>query len=109
MDPALLGLVALWWLSRGKRTAVGAVDTQAAPPANPDGSAMTDQPPIFAYLYQLPADSFTTTRMAFGRQGDTPTEMGVFGSPDAAVKLARDKGWTLAWSGVKQLSARPGA
>lgn len=107
MDPMLL-LLGLLYLGGRKRPAVGAVDDQAAPPANPDASPMGMAPTVYAYLYQLPDDSFATTRMAFGTAGATPAEMGVFGSPDKAVQLAQQKGWVLAWQGVKQLATRPG-
>ena len=75
----------------------------------PLANSLTPPPPkVFAYLYQLPEDGFTTTRMAFGEHGKAPEEMGIFQSPDAAQKLALEKGWILAWQGVKQLNARPG-
>lgn len=108
MDPLLLGLGALMLLG-GKRSArVGSVDDQAAPPANNDGTPMSDAPPVYAYLYQLPDDSFSTTRMAFGPQGAVPQEMGIFDSPGAAAKVAGQNGWKMAWNGVRQLSTRPG-
>ena len=95
--------------SHGKRPRVGSVDTESSPAANPDTSPMSDAPPVYAYLYQLPQDSFSTTRMAFGPAGATPVEMGVFGTPQAAAALAATKGWRLAWDGVRQLQARPGS
>jgi len=102
-------LVALLILGGRSRPRVGSIDDQAAPPANPDSSPMGDAPPTLAYLYQLPQDAFTTTRMATGPKGSTPSEMGVFGTPDAAIRLATSKGWQLAWNGVRQLNTRPGA
>lgn len=65
-------------------------------------------PKVYAYLYQLPEDAFTTTRMSFGEHGQTPQEMGIFQSPESARKVASQKGWLLAWDGVKQLQTRPG-
>jgi hypothetical protein len=65
-------------------------------------------PQVYAYLYQLPDDGFTTTRMASGESGKEPREMGVFGTPDAARRVAASKGWALAWDGVRQLQSRPG-
>ena len=104
----LLGAVVLFG---GNRPRVNGVDDQAAPPRNPDDSAMGDAPPppTIAYLYQLPQDSFSTTRMAIGPKGSAPTFMGLFGTPDAATRLATSKGWALAWSGVRQLASDPGA
>jgi hypothetical protein len=95
-------------LTGSKRPRVNGVDDQAAPPRNPDDSPMADAPPTVAYLYQLPQDSFSTTRMAIGPKGSAPTFMGLFGTPDAATKLATSKGWQLAWSGVRQLTSDPG-
>ena len=103
----LVGLVVLSNATRAPR--VGSIDDQSSPPRNPDGSPMGDTPPTIAYLYQLPQDSFTTTRMAVGPKGSAPTFMGLFGTPDAAAKLAASKGWTLAWSGIRQLTDTPGA
>lgn len=74
-----------------------------------DASApVPPKPTVYAYLYQLPDDGFTTTRMAFGEFGKEPEEMGIFQDPEHAKRVAISKGWHLAWDGVRQLQARPG-
>ncbi len=104
----LLILAAILLLGGKKGPRIGSVDCEATPPPNKDDSLMSDAPKKVAYLYQLPQDIFTTTRMAVGNEGKTPEEMGIFGSPDAAIRLANSRGWKLAWDGVRQLSNRPG-
>lgn len=63
-----------------------------------------------AFLYQLPGDTYTTTRMAVSSGGDDPQDMGIFGSPDKAMAIAKSNGWNVAHGGqVLQLQTKPGA
>jgi hypothetical protein len=94
MDPVLLGLLA-FALTRKRSGAV-------------NGSSSNQSPPT-AFLYQLPSDSFTTTRLAVSAGGDDPKEVGIFGSPDKAVAVAQSNGWTIAHGGqILQLQNKPG-
>lgn len=93
MDPFLLAVGAYWLLNRNKH----------ATHVN-GGDAPT------AFLYQLPEDMFSTTRLAVSRGGDDPQEMGIFGTPDAAIKVAQSMGATISHGGqVLALKSKPGA
>lgn len=95
MDPVLLALGAYYLLTRNKgQQRPGHVNGGDAP---------------VAFLYQLPQDGFTTTRLAVSRGGDDPSEMGIFSSPDAAIKVAQGMGATIAHGGqVLALAHKPG-
>ena len=58
-------------------------------------------PKRFAYIYQEPNE--IAVRMAIGTSPRTAREMGIFGSPAMAEKVAREQGATLAWQGVREL------
>jgi hypothetical protein len=63
----------------------------------------------YAFLYQLPVDSYTTTRLAFSSGGDDPKEIGIFDSPEKAKAVAQANGWAIAYGGqVLQLANKPG-
>jgi hypothetical protein len=97
MDPLLLLAGFAYLVSRKK--------SQGGTPGHVNGG---DAP--VAFLYQLPDDGFTTTRMAVSSGGDDPKEMGVFGTPDAAIRVATSNGWTIAHGGqVLALKNKPGA
>jgi|HubBroStandDraft_5_1064220.scaffolds.fasta_scaffold00702_6 hypothetical protein len=94
MDPVLIGLLALAWNSSRKkqRETVNGSDSATA------------------FLYQLPQDGYTTTRMAVSTGGDDPRDMGIFDSPAKAMAIAQSNGWTVAHGGqVLQLQTKPGA
>jgi hypothetical protein len=94
MNPLFL-LGGLYLLSQNKRKQGGAVN----------GSQDTSK---VAFLYQLPGDSYTTTRMAVSTGGDEPTEVGIFDTPDKAKAIAQGQGWTVAHGGqVLQLRTKP--
>ena len=62
-----------------------------------------------AFLYQLPGDSYTTTRLAASSGGDDPQEIGIFDTPDKAKSIAQSRGWSIAHGGqVIQLPSKPG-
>jgi hypothetical protein len=98
LDPILIGLAALMWSAHKKNKARHSVN----------GSDRSDG--VTAILYQLPSDSFTTTRMAIWSGGDDPREMGIFQTPDEAKAVAMRNGWNLAYGGeVLSRKTRPGA
>lgn len=72
--------------------------------------AMVGESGTTAFLYQLPEDSYTTTRMAVSSGGDDPREVGIFQDPEKAMSVAAANGWTVAYSGqVLQLRVKPSA
>jgi hypothetical protein len=94
LDPILIGLAALMWSAHKKNKARHSVNGS-------DG--------VTAILYQLPSDSFTTTRMAISSGGDDPQEMGIFQTPDEARAVAMRNGWNLAHGGeVLSRNTKPG-
>lgn len=63
-----------------------------------------------AFLYQLPDDNYSTTRVAISSDGDDPKEVGIFASPEKALDIAAANGWNVAYGGqVLQLRAKPSA
>ena len=102
MDPILIGLAALMWSAHKKNK-----DAENEPfrreflGVNGSGS--------IAFLYQLPQDSYSTTRMAVSSDGNEPQEMGIFQNPDEAKTVAKMNGWTLAHGGeVLSRTTKPG-
>lgn len=101
MEKLFPWLIVAWLLYGRKRGPSTATPTQQQqPPTSP-------KPPPLAYIYQLPDDGYATVRMAFGQPDQPPREMGIFGSEAEALKVAKSKGWQLAWQGTRQLSERP--
>jgi hypothetical protein len=91
MNPLLL-LAGLAYLSRKKRQKRSVAGTSQT----------------VAFLYQLPNDGYTTTRVAISSGGDEPSEMGIFSTPEKAKSVVQSNGWTIAHDGqVIQLQTRP--
>jgi hypothetical protein len=122
MDPIIIGLFALAWNSARKRKQDGPGGfvkdlstgnfAYSSGPGHPlqDTGVKINGNDYAAFLYQLPEDSFTTTRLAVSSGGDDPREVGIFGTPDKAIAVAQSNGWTIAHSGqVLQLKTKPGA
>jgi len=95
MDPVLLALGAYWLLNRKPKP---------GDPRRVNGGGAPE-----AFLYQLPQDGYTTTRLAVSMGGDDPKEVGIFSSPDAAIRIATGNGWTVQHGGqVLALAHKPG-
>ena len=90
MNPLwLLGLLAYSAKRKREQAVVGSSDTTA-------------------FLYQLPSDGYTTTRLAVSSGGDEPQEMGIFDTPEKAKSIAESNGWKVAHGGqVLQLRDKP--
>lgn len=121
MDPILIGLAILAYSSNRKKqradTPGGFVKNLStgtfafSTPGHPlqDTGVRINGADTTAFLYQLPGDGYTTTRVAVSSGGNDPTEMGIFATPDAAIRIIQSNGWTVAHGGaVLQLKTKPG-
>jgi hypothetical protein len=88
-----------WLVMKDKKAAASTSKKPNGKPAPPA--------PTRAFLYQLPSDGYETVRMSFAPPGQRPREMGIFQNEAAALKVAKGKGWKLAWPGVRQLQSAP--
>lgn len=80
----------------------------AAAPAPKPAPWQQPKAPSVAYMYRLPDDAYETTRLALQQAPEGPIqEMGIFSSPAAAMSLAKEQGWPLAWPEVRELKERP--
>jgi hypothetical protein len=103
---ALLLLAAIGAIVGLRRRSSNSPGSPALPSSRrPPAYGLPPRPPTpakrFAYIYQQPNE--IAVRMAIGTSPREAREMGIFGSPAMAAKVAADQGATLAWQGVREL------
>jgi hypothetical protein len=96
---ALGGVAGLALLQRKSSSGPSARLLPAPPVLDKTPRVFKGSAKVYAYIYRRRNE--TEYRMAVGTSYARPREMGIFDSVEAAQKVARDKGFTLAWKGAR--------